>query len=104
VNYNIIDQNDRRIGLKARRFLISGRVQGVAFRYFTERVACSLNISGWVRNLYNGDVEALAQGTDESLEIFYSKMKDGPPAARVSNVQIADVPVDPDIKGFKITY
>lgn len=79
-------------------------MQGVAFRYFTERVAGALKITGWVRNLYNGDVEALAQGNDESLEAFYAKMKEGPPAARVANVQVFDHPFDPSIKDFRITY
>lgn len=90
--------------MKARRFLISGRVQGVAFRYFTERVACSLKITGWVRNLPGGNVEALAQGTEEALEIFYRKMREGPPAARVTDVQVFDVPENPEIERFRITY
>lgn len=90
--------------MKARRFLISGRVQGVSFRYFTERVACSLNVTGWVRNLPGGGVEALAQGPDEALEIFYKKMREGPPAARVADVQVFDVPADPGIDRFRITY
>jgi acylphosphatase len=90
--------------LKARKFLISGRVQGVAFRYFTERVACSLDITGWVRNLPGGGVEALAQGPEEALELFYKKMREGPPAARVTDVQVFDVPADPAINRFRITY
>lgn len=88
----------------ARRFIISGRVQGVAFRYFTQRVACSLSITGWVRNLYNGDVETLAQGTEEAMDAFYLKIKEGPPAARVLDINISDVPHDPSIIGFRITY
>jgi acylphosphatase len=90
--------------LKAKRFLISGRVQGVAFRYFTERVACSLNVTGWVRNLPGGGVEALAQGPEEALELFYKKMREGPPAARVTDVQVFEVPEDPAINRFRITF
>ena len=79
-------------------------MQGVAFRYFTERVACSLNVTGWVRNLPDGGVEAFAQGPDEALDIFYKKMKEGPPAARVADVHVFDVPADPGIDRFRITY
>ncbi len=53
--------------LETRRYVISGRVQGVGFRWFVEREAAQLGITGWVRNCENGDVEVMATGTREQL-------------------------------------
>ena len=49
--------------LETRRYVISGRVQGVGFRWFVEREAAQIGITGWVRNCDNGDVEVMATGT-----------------------------------------
>jgi len=51
--------------LQSRRYLISGRVQGVGFRWFVEREAALIGVTGWVRNTENGDVEVMATGTHE---------------------------------------
>ncbi|CAN5128604.1 acylphosphatase [soil metagenome] len=66
---------------------ITGRVQGVGFRYFTRQNAHELGISGWVKNLRNGDVEALLEGTVSDVNEMVSRLKTGPVAARVHNVQ-----------------
>jgi acylphosphatase len=74
----------------ARRFLISGRVQGVGFRYFTEAVAAREGVHGWVRNLPDGRVEAAAEGDAEALERFERALRHGP---RVEAVEVdEDVP------------
>ena len=67
---------------------ISGKVQGVGFRYFVLRQAQKLGINGWVSNKSNGDVEALAQGEKADLEQFIAKVKEGPSFSRVEDVSL----------------
>ena len=67
---------------------ITGKVQGVGFRYFVLRQAQDLGIKGWVRNKPNGDVEALAQGEKVDLEQFIAKAKEGPSFSRVEGVSL----------------
>jgi acylphosphatase len=74
----------------ARRFLISGRVQGVGFRYFTEAVAQREGLHGWVRNLPDGRVEVLAEGEREAIERLEHAVRHGPAAARVDHVDVED--------------
>ena len=71
----------------ARRYLISGRVQGVGFRSFVVREAEALGVSGWVRNLPAGVVEVLASGTDTQLATLEGRLWQGPPYARVASVE-----------------
>jgi acylphosphatase len=68
--------------------LISGLVQGVAFRAWTERRANALKLSGWVRNLPDGNVEAVLSGDTEAVEMMLAACRDGPPGARVTGVEI----------------
>jgi acylphosphatase len=72
---------------EARRFVVRGRVQGVGFRWFVEREAHLLAIAGWVRNNSDGSVEVLAMGTREQLFGFQSRLRQGPRAARVDDVE-----------------
>ena len=67
---------------------ITGKVQGVGFRYFVLRQAQELGINGWVSNKSNGDVEALAQGDKEDLDQFIAKVKQGPAFSRVDDVSL----------------
>jgi acylphosphatase len=77
----------------ARRYLISGRVQGVGFRFFTEAAASREGIEGWVRNLADGRVEIRAEGDAESVDRFDRAVRHGPPGARVERVEtFEDVP------------
>ena len=73
--------------IEARRFLVSGRVQGVGFRWFVEREAHVLGAAGWVRNNADGKVEVFAQGSGEQLNALRAKLYQGPRAARVDNVE-----------------
>lgn len=66
---------------------ITGRVQGVGFRHFTRQNARELGISGWVKNLRNGDVEAMLQGDANSVEKMTKRLKSGPVAARVDEIR-----------------
>jgi acylphosphatase len=67
---------------------ISGRVQAVSFRAWTERRASSLGLSGWVRNLANGDVEAVFSGSAEDVEAMLAECRQGPRLARVEKLEI----------------
>ena len=69
--------------VQARRFLISGRVQGVGFRYFVERAARDLGVSGWTRNLDDGRVEVHANGSKVQLDELESRLRMGPSRADV---------------------
>ena len=70
-----------------RRYIVTGRVQGVGFRWFVEREAGALGIGGWVRNNENGAVEVLATGTADQLARLRKALERGPRAARVDEVQ-----------------
>jgi len=72
---------------EARRFLVRGRVQGVGFRWFVEREAHILGVVGWVRNNADSSVEVLAVGSREQLAALRSRLREGPRAARVDDVE-----------------
>jgi acylphosphatase len=76
----------------AMRLRISGRVQGVGFRYALQSEAQRLGLAGWVRNRSDGTVETLAQGAPQALEALATWARRGPPAARVTSVQVEPAP------------
>jgi acylphosphatase len=71
----------------ARQYFISGEVQGVGFRFFAQRVAARHQVVGYVRNLADGRVEVLAEGTPEGIEGFKHDLAAGPQHALVENVE-----------------
>jgi acylphosphatase len=77
-----------------RRLLIHGKVQGVWYRASAQTEALKLKLSGWVRNLHSGDVEALVSGPEDAVDAFIDWARQGPPAARVLRVEVsaADAP------------
>ena len=75
------------IMIVARKFLFSGTVQGVGFRFFTQRVAARYQIRGYVRNLDDGRVEALAQGVEKLVEAFKQDLSAGPRFSKVEDVE-----------------
>jgi acylphosphatase len=83
------------------RVLIAGRVQGVGFRYWTERVARELGLSGWVRNRRDGSVEALFSGAAEAVAEMLDRAHEGPPSAVVASVRIVEEGLDPPA-GFDV--
>jgi acylphosphatase len=87
--------------IKARRFLISGRVQGVGYRYFAERAAQENGVTGWARNLDDGRVEVHANGTAERLEDFEARLRQGPRFADVRSVESTEAAVL-ELSGFNI--
>jgi acylphosphatase len=87
------------------RLLISGRVQGVCFRAYTRDEARSLGLKGWVRNLPDGRVEAVAQGDPAKIETFESWCRHGPSHARVRDVKVIEEATDTtELDSFEITY
>ncbi len=73
------------------RWLISGRVQGVGFRWYTVRCGAQCGVVGWVRNLPDGRVEAVAKGAPEALAAFHAALVRGPRMSAVENVDKLDI-------------
>ena len=87
---------------EARRFVVRGRVQGVGFRWFVEREAHILGIAGGVRNNADGGVEVLAQGTRDQLSGLRSRLREGPRAARVDDVEETEASPSAGLSSFRI--
>ncbi|WP_281950803.1 acylphosphatase [Nitrosophilus kaiyonis] len=77
--------------MKTYRFIVSGKVQGVWYRKFTKETADSMGISGYVRNLKNGNVEVVATMKKEQFNDFLSALMKGPPLAIVNNIDIEEL-------------
>jgi acylphosphatase len=90
--------------MKRMHVIISGRVQGVFFRAYTRETAMTLNLTGWVRNLYNGSVEALFEGDDTNVQSMLEWCKKGPPHAVVRHVDASEEPYTGEFRDFHITY
>lgn len=73
--------------LQAKRFYVSGMVQGVGYRFFAQRVAEQSDIAGYVKNLHDGRVEVYAIGTSEQLEALRAELERGPHAASIEGVE-----------------
>ena len=86
----------------ARKFLLSGLVQGVGFRFFTQRVAARYQVRGYVRNLEDGRVEAWAQGPERSVEAFKHDLTAGPQYSRVDEVEEIVLEPSSEYSGFRI--
>jgi acylphosphatase len=82
--------------------VITGRVQGVGFRFFTRDAAEARRLTGWVRNLPNGGVEAEAEGEKSNLEAWINELRQGPPLARVDQVQLDWRPLSGQFREFSI--
>ena len=89
--------------LVARRFFIGGRVQGVGFRYFTQDVAMQEGVTGYVRNLPDGRVEALVEGDEEAVTRMERKIRVGPGGARVEHVDVHTEEPSGAYTSFKVT-
>jgi acylphosphatase len=74
------------------RWIVSGKVQGVGFRWFTIQRAQALGIAGWVTNLPDGRVEVVGRGTEAQLHALERALRAGPPGANVETVEKSDVP------------
>lgn len=90
------------MGEVTKHYLISGRVQGVGFRAFTQRAASELSLRGWVRNLPDGRVEAMAAGNEKAIAAFETKLKIGPPNGLVEAMVVGEGTVDASLTGFAV--
>ena len=77
-----------------RHLLITGRVQGVGFRFYMERKARDLGVTGWVRNRRDGALEAVVQGSSGAVEAMIAWAQRGPPSAVVADVRVTDASGD----------
>ena len=83
---------------------VTGRVQGVGYRYAVERVAQELGLVGWVQNVTDGSVETWAQGDEPNLERLVAFMWRGPRQALVRSVDILSVDPDISLQGFTVRF
>ena len=81
---------------------VKGRVQGVGFRYFTSQTAQRLGVTGWVRNRWDGSVEAVAEGTPDQIDKFVSALWKGPGSAFVTEVKTDQEPASEAFDSFEI--
>lgn len=86
----------------ARRYVVSGRVQGVGFRYFTQDLAAREGLTGLVRNLPDGSVEVVAEGDAESLARLEAALWRGPSHARVEDVEVESIAPSGRHTGFRV--
>jgi len=86
----------------AKKFVISGRVQGVGYRFFAEEWAEQLGLAGYVKNLWDGTVEVYAIGDADTLEQFKLRLAEGPRMARVTGVSETEAVVDKRYLRFMI--
>ena len=86
------------------RVVVSGRVQGVWFRGFTQRVAADAGVRGWVRNLPDRRVEAVLQGNRAAVETVVGFLREGPPGATVTDIAVSWGPPSEVYRGFHIRY
>lgn len=95
----MIDSEER---FAARRFFIGGMVQGVGYRYFTQRAAAKHQVYGFVKNLPDGRVEVFAQGSESALRKFKDDLAAGPRFARVQEIEEIVVDPDPKFADFRV--
>ncbi|EOW9137789.1 TPA: acylphosphatase [Vibrio cholerae] len=84
------------------KFIVSGHVQGVGFRYHTSHQGLKLGLTGYAKNLNNGDVEVVACGAPERLEELYLWLQEGPKTASVRQVIRLNSELEHDYQGFEI--
>ena len=87
-----------------RHLIVEGYVQGVFFRASTQEKAEELQVSGWVRNRWDGTVEILAEGEQGRVAELIRWCQKGPPGAGVTQVQVEEEPYTGEFKGFRIVY
>ena len=90
--------------MKKVRAVVTGRVQGVWFRAATRDKAKQLGVNGYVRNLANGAVEFVAEGDDSEVDRFIKWARQGPPLARVDDVDVEILQYDAEYNDFTVGY
>lgn len=90
--------------MKREHLIVSGVVQGVGFRWYTQRIATSLGLTGWVRNLQNGDVEIVVEGKSDIIEMFISELKNGYLGRNISRIKRIEEEYKGEFSDFRIKY
>ena len=90
--------------IKTYRVVLSGRVQGVGFRFFVESIACKYGTSGYVRNTFDRKVEVVCQGEEEDLKQFIDEVKKGPAFSVVTDVRIEEIKDSKEYNIFEIKF
>ena len=88
--------------LVARRFVLTGHVQGIGFRFFAENAARAEGLSGWAQNHPDGSVEVVAEGDREAVDRFEAKLRRGPGRARIERIVVDDEAPSGRAGGFSI--
>jgi acylphosphatase len=96
-------KNDRGASRRV-HVLISGRVQGVGYRYFAERCANELGLTGWIRNLHDGRVEVVAEGPGPKLDEFLGRLRTGPRLAVVEDFKAVWQEFTGEFGDFRVTF
>ena len=84
--------------------IVKGRVQGVGFRYFSQRAGISNNLTGYVKNLSDGNVEIVAEGENQNLNHFINALWNDHSFARVLHISQSDLPFTGSFENFQIKY
>ncbi len=88
--------------MPCKHYIVEGRVQGVFFRASTQDTALQIGLQGWVRNLADGRVEAVACGSEQQLATLETWLKQGPPMARVNRIEAQDWTGQADFDDFSV--
>jgi acylphosphatase len=87
-----------------RRVVVSGLVQGVFFRAYTRDAARGLGVTGWVRNLPDGSVEAIVEGSPDRVQAMVAWLRRGSPMSRVENVKVHEEQPTGEFTDFGVTF
>src|SRR5512136_197985 len=86
------------------RVFVDGRVQGVAYRFYAEKYAARLGVTGWVRNLSDGRVEVLAEGTGPQIDAFIERLREGPSLALIDSFDVRRERATGEFGDFRIAF
>ncbi len=89
---------------KRNMIYISGRVQGVGFRYYAQKLGNTLGLNGYVRNMPDGSLLIEAEGNDKNMELFIERMRRGPHLAYVEQVQVQESDCQYDLPDFEVRF
>jgi acylphosphatase len=88
----------------SKQILVRGMVQGVGYRFFCRREAALRGINGYVKNLFSGDVEVVAEGEKELMDQFIKVLKRGPHLSDVTDVIVTEMPFEDRYQSFTIEF
>ncbi|MCX8082526.1 MAG: acylphosphatase [bacterium] len=90
--------------MKRLHIIIDGKVQGVGFRFYTKDIATKTGVTGWVKNLSNGKVEIVAEGSKEEIQTFLKKLKEGYLGRNITNIEEIEKAYTGTFSSFEITF